>query len=421
MIYDLIIIGYGVSGLSCAKVAKANKLNFLVLEKSNQLGGCWNNALENTSLQTHRKFYQYSDFKMPHTYGDYPNKRNILQYLRAVESYFNLDKHIKFNQNVKSIEYLNNAYWIVKSQNNEKFEMYQTKYLCVCSGYFNEPNIPPIIDLYKSHFTGKIYHSSQLNTLGNFDCLNNKKVVIVGNGASACDFLDALETSKIKCLKYMIYRSDKYYITKYVAGLSTSLILTKKVLNFFKNIPRQFYNQLFISASYLIFKNFLNLPKEKVNSHNLIGNTIIPKQVNRGELYYIRDTINYLENTQIYLANSVILNVDYIICATGYLKHYLPFQIFVNREEVIYDNINYLQIINPKIPACGFIGVAPCYNWLINSEKQSRWFIEKIISQKKYITKSDMEKIISKHQENQESNNLDYEDLTYELFTYLEK
>ena len=44
MIYDLIIIGYGISGLSCAKVAKANKLNFLVLEKSDQLGGCWNNA-----------------------------------------------------------------------------------------------------------------------------------------------------------------------------------------------------------------------------------------------------------------------------------------------------------------------------------------------------------------------------------------
>ena len=87
----------------------------------------------------------------------------------------------------------------------------------------------------------------------------------------------------------------------------------------------------------------------------------------QNQLYYIRDTINYLDAREIYLNNNTLCNVDYIICATGYLKNYLPFQIVVNGQEIIYDNINYLQILNLNIPACGFIGMAPSYNWLINS------------------------------------------------------
>jgi len=430
MIYDLIIIGYGVSGLSCAKVAKAKNLNFIVLEKSDSLGGCWNDALDNTTLQTHRKFYQYRDFKMPHNYGDYPSKQNVLQYLRTVESYFNLDKHVKYSQNVNSIEY--SGIWTIKCQDKcqdkyqdkyqpNNLEIYQAKYICVCSGYFSEPYIPPVIDLYRNRFKGKIYHSSQLNQLKEFQCLEGKKVVIVGNGASACDFLGALDTKKIKCCQYMIYRSNKYYITKYIAGLSSSLILTKKVLQFFKHLPTEVYRQLFMCASYLIFKNFLDLPREKVNSHNLVGTTIIPNLVRKGELYYLKDTINYLENREIYLSNNVILNVDYLICATGYHKNYLPFRVIVNGREIVYDNINYLQILNPSIPQCGFIGMAPSYNWLINSERQAQWFIKNIILGKQHISEIEIRQEITRHQKKQDKYYLDYEDLTYELFTYLEK
>lgn len=414
MIYDLIIIGYGVSGLSCAKESKANKLNFLVLEKSDQLGGCWTKALKNTKLQTHRKFYQYQDFKMPHHYGDYPSRDNVIQYLKTVESYFDLKKHVNFNQNVKLIEYVNNTYWNIKTNNQN----YICKYLCICSGYFNQHKIPAALELYKKQYKGKIYHSSELTDLKDFNCFENKKLVIVGNGASASDFLEALHNQNIECQKYMLYRKNKYYITKYIFGLSSSLILTKKILKFFKHLNDDIYKYLFIIVSYVIFKNYLDLPNEKANSHNLIGNNIIPKLVKNNQLYYIRDTINYLDQREIYLNNSTLCNVDYIICATGYLKNYLPFQIFVNGKEIIYDNINYLQIINPSIPSCGFIGMAPSYNWLINSYKQSQWFIKNVIFNKPPPIKI-MKQHILKHQVHQDKLYLEYNDLTYELFTYL--
>jgi hypothetical protein len=93
----------------------------------------------------------------------------------------------------------------------------------------------------------------------------------------------------------------------------------------------------------------------------------------------------------------------------------------VNGREIVYDNINYLQILNPSIPQCGFIGIAPSYNWLINSERQAQWFIKNIILGKQHISEIEIRQEITRHQKKQDKYYLDYEDLTYELFTYLEK
>ena len=61
MLYELIIVGFGISGIALAKEASKKKINFLVLEKNSNLGGVWFKAHEYTSLQTHKKFYQYCD------------------------------------------------------------------------------------------------------------------------------------------------------------------------------------------------------------------------------------------------------------------------------------------------------------------------------------------------------------------------
>ena len=72
--YDLCIIGFGISGISCSKIAKNKKLNYLVLEKNNNFGGCWNSrAFKWTRLQTHKKFYEFPDFKNVSLYSLVPS------------------------------------------------------------------------------------------------------------------------------------------------------------------------------------------------------------------------------------------------------------------------------------------------------------------------------------------------------------
>ena len=79
-----------------------------------------NNALENTGFKRIVNFINIVISKCHNLEIIY--KDNVLQYLRAVESYFNLDNHIKFNQNVKLIEYVNNALWNIKTENNKNLK-----------------------------------------------------------------------------------------------------------------------------------------------------------------------------------------------------------------------------------------------------------------------------------------------------------
>ena len=86
--YDLVIIGLGISGISLAKEASKNNINYCVLEKNKTFGGVWINAHVNSSLQTHKDYYGYEDIKISETYSNYPNKKELLSYLNTV-----LDKY----------------------------------------------------------------------------------------------------------------------------------------------------------------------------------------------------------------------------------------------------------------------------------------------------------------------------------------
>ena len=82
-----------------------------------------------------------------------------------------------------------------------------------------------------------------------------------------------------------------------------------------------------------------------------------------------------------------------------------------NPEDVIFKNI-----IIPNNQSCAVIGFSPSYNLLINSYKQSQYFIENIILKKKKYTLNKMQKDINKYKSKKNKYNLDYNDLTYELF-----
>ena len=110
--YELIIIGFGISGISLAKEAIKNNINFLVLEKNSNLGGVWFKANENTSLQTHRMFYQYSEEEIMDTKNDYPNKNEILNYLKKIINKYEINKNVLYNFCVTNIEKKNNLYFI---------------------------------------------------------------------------------------------------------------------------------------------------------------------------------------------------------------------------------------------------------------------------------------------------------------------
>ena len=60
--YELVIIGFGVSGVAMARAAQKKGIKYIVLEASSNCGGVWNNAFDTSRLQTHWKNYRFSDY-----------------------------------------------------------------------------------------------------------------------------------------------------------------------------------------------------------------------------------------------------------------------------------------------------------------------------------------------------------------------
>tara|TARA_Y100000022_G_C13236587_1_gene370158 strand:- start:364 stop:1578 length:1215 start_codon:yes stop_codon:yes gene_type:complete len=401
--YDVLIIGFGVSGISFVKYLKQfTNYKYIVIEKRDTYGGIWNDALNSTTLQTHKNYYQYNDFKMPENYPNHPSKHQILEYLGNVINFYKLDNVI-YNHNVLKTKN-NKTHWElkIKNNNNNKIIKIKSNYLIICNGLYSSKK-----KIALNNFKGKIIHISNIKNY-NLNIFNNKNITIIGNGASACDFLNAIKDKNSKI--YLLYKKDKYFIKKIVFYISTSIILNKYILLFFKKIPLQLYLVLFKIANILLFNNFLNIPKEKVNSKNLIASTIIPELIYKNKLIYLKDTIKYCKSNHIILKNSILFNIDYIILCNGYDESY---NFLKDNNKFVY---RYKQIINPFLNNVAFIGHSASYNWLINSYNQSKWYIDNIILKKIIISQQTMFDEIKKHKNNNKKNNLDYKDLTYELF-----
>ena len=408
--YDLCIIGFGVSGISCAKHALEKKLNFIVLEQQSELGGCWvDKAFSWTKLQTHKKYYKFPDLDIE-SKAEYPNKTELINYFDTYVKKHNLLEYVRFNSKVKIIN-KNKYCWNIKFiLNNETLEM-NSRYIAVCSGLFTEPYIPKIESL--KHFTGLTYHSSDL-IKKNMDKLKDKTILIVGNGASCSDLINGLidQTKHITVL----YRTPKWYVRRYVFGISISFVICNLVLKISKMIPDSFFIWLFSFVLSFYFRNSIENPKEKVKYNNLVADDNFIDYFNKGRFTMIQGEIKLIDKKLICLKkkdnSSIINNYDVIVFATGYTQ-----EINFLGLKTISKNYNY--IINPYIENCGFIGLNPSYNWPQVSYYQAEWFINYIKQKIKLPEKKEMIEWIKLKDLEQKSNNLDYFDLTYDSISYL--
>jgi monooxygenase len=106
-IYDVLIIGAGISGISSASHIETycSNLNYIILENRKDLGGTWDlfkypGIRSDSDMHTMGlKLFPWPGKKF---LADGPSIKNYL--LKAVE-HFNIKKNIAFNKNVTSINW----------------------------------------------------------------------------------------------------------------------------------------------------------------------------------------------------------------------------------------------------------------------------------------------------------------------------
>ena len=422
--YDYLIVVFGISGIVCALnlIRTNNRYKILVIERRSGFGGVWNDALETSCLQTDRIYYKINNIDYPKRTSRFPNKNEMLNYFRlAIYFLKRQDIHsnisINYNTSIQRFEKINNLESISEWTIYTHRFIVEARHILLCTGSNTEPNIPKCLNNIPSSISDKIYHTKNIQSLINKKILNtSKKLLIVGNGASACDFMKYLKQNNLLNKEIaMIYRSNKYYIDKYIYGIPGSFILTSKFMHFFEKCPDYISSFLILLSNIFVFKNYLDLPKDKINSKNIVGTTII-NQFLRNPLINFAYTKEYIvdlfftDKINLKTSNGIISDIDILINATGYkTNYYIPFYrlyrytIPVDHQFTIIENV-------------GYFGFNPRYNFIKGIEMQIKLYLNLYEQPDKLLNKKEIKKWILETEKRKKINNLEFLDCTYELF-----
>ncbi len=172
-IFDTVIVGAGVSGLSCAIELKIENIeNILLIEKSDNF------------FNTIRTFYK--DGKRVDKYwrnqtinliGNIPFdgglKEDVLNYFESLLKKYNIPTI--YNNEVEKVIKLDNGIFEVHT----KLDIYKAKNVVIAIGKMGKPNKPNY----------KIASEIQKNINFNLDsCSKNEKILVVGGGNSAAEY-----------------------------------------------------------------------------------------------------------------------------------------------------------------------------------------------------------------------------------------
>jgi len=205
--YQVAIIGAGFGGLAMAiRLLQRNIHNFLILEKSNEVGGTWReNQYPGAACDVQSHLYSLSFAPKTDWSKRYADAPEIFQYIQDVVQQFNLREYCQFNSEVVHTEYHEKeCLWHVTLKDGRQMSC---QYLIFASGPLHVPQIPHIKGIEK--FQGKVFHSSQWDH--QYD-LNGKVVASIGTGGSAIQYIPEI-APQVKQL-YVMQRTAAWVIPR---------------------------------------------------------------------------------------------------------------------------------------------------------------------------------------------------------------
>jgi cation diffusion facilitator CzcD-associated flavoprotein CzcO len=333
--YSVIIVGTGFGGLSAAiNLRKKGIDDFLMLERRAFAGGTWlQNSYPGAAVDVQSPLYSLSGHPYPWSHL-FAKQNEIAKYTQGIIKQYSLSKNIKLNAMVEKAQW-NDDHWHILLSDGKT---YDCKILLNATGPLSTPVVPKFIGL--ESFKGKHFHSNDWQHNVN---LTNKKVAIVGSGASAVQIIPAI-IDKVKCLHvvqrtphWVIPRPDwtiPFFLRKFLATrpINTLIrwviywILELRVIGFkySKTIlglvaQRPALNHLKKQISSLELREQLT-PNFIIGCKRiLISNTYYPAlQKNNCVLHDKFDNIKHFTANGIEFAQAGEVNLDVVIFATGY-------------------------------------------------------------------------------------------------------
>ncbi|MDA9691077.1 NAD(P)/FAD-dependent oxidoreductase, partial [Pseudomonadota bacterium] len=337
---DIIIVGAGISGIAAGYNLQKScpDKSFAILEGREALGGTWDLFKYpgvRSDSDMHTLGFRFKPWIHKKAIADGPS---ILKYLNETVDDYNLREKITYNQKVIASNWVSDSsIWELTVDDNGQEISMSCNFLFLCGGYYSydKPYMPDFPGM--DEFNGRIIHPQFWDESLDY---SNKKVVVIGSGATAVTLVPAIAESAKQTT--MLQRSPSYVISAPAEDSwnnALNKIFPVKFTYFvirWKNILRTIIG-FYLSRKYpeRIKERLINLVREELGQDFDVEKHFTPSYkpwdqrmclVPDGDLFsaikdnranVVTDTIDTFTPTGILLNSGNEIEADIVISATG--------------------------------------------------------------------------------------------------------
>ena len=205
--YHTIVIGGGFGGvLSGARLREQGINDFKIIEKGGDFGGTWYwNRYPGASCDIESYIYfpllEETNFIPKRKYTNAPE---TLDYFNVISEKFSLKENALFQTEVNEVKWLSDEkLWCIKTNRQDSIK---AKFVIHANGFLNRPKLPAMNGI--NDYQGHTFHTSRWDydytggdSNGNLENLKDKKVAIIGTGATA-----------VQCVPHLAASAKKLYV-----------------------------------------------------------------------------------------------------------------------------------------------------------------------------------------------------------------
>lgn len=219
---EVVVIGAGPAGLAVGACLRKAGLDFVILEKTRQIGSSWRRRYERLHLHTVKRFSALPYVPFPASYPRYVPRNLLLDYLERYAATFDLKP--RFGETVRAVRRIGRE-WSIEATSTS----IRSRHVVIASGLNADPVMPSVPGIEK--YSGKVIHS--------IDYVNAKpfagqSVLVIGMGNTgaeiALDLCNGGSTTSIALRKGVhVAPRDLFGIPIQIVAILATRVLPMKV------------------------------------------------------------------------------------------------------------------------------------------------------------------------------------------------
>lgn len=385
----MIIIGAGVTGITAAYYFSKKKIPYIILEKSEKVGGVWS-AQHWPGIRCDTDIIKYSFSFNPYLSDiSLIPGRDISHYLDATAKKFGIYQHIRFGVEVKKLEFSSaDNEWTVSTNNG----VYKSRFVFNANGYFaDRPHRPAFKG--EEVYQGKVVHLLDMDEAYPYQ---GKDIVLVGSGASAISAAPQLCAASKSMV--LLQRSPSY-IYEDDNRPGPFVRLAQQAYRLGLGWPVKLVNYFLQLKDDLIFVGFHRFPafgKWLFHRHwrEVVGEEDVQKHftprynpweqripvaigmkelVRNGRLKMLTGEIEKFTETGAKLVDGSLVDAELFVLATGYDLQLFKFDMYIDGEKMNLGGVNYYRaMVIGGVPNYFHPFGAPHTSWTRRMEAVSR-------------------------------------------------